>query len=174
MPLTAYGEEQARALQPVPASRQFALVLVSPLLRAWRTAALAGLAGAEAEPDLQEWDYGSCEGLTRDEIRRRDGADWDVWRNGPAGGETIEEVAGRVDRVLARVRVVLAASGGDADVVLVAHGHLLRLLATRWVALPPAAGSRLALGAAAYSILGWEHETAVVWRWNVASPLDGG
>ena len=55
-----------------------------------------------------------------------------------------------------------------------AHGHLLRLLAARWVALPPAAGSRLALGAAAYSILGWEHETAVVWRWNVASPLDGG
>jgi broad specificity phosphatase PhoE len=171
VPLTAYGESQARALQPELATRSFALVLVSPLQRAWRTAELAGLTGLQAEPDLQEWNYGACDGLTREQIRARYDADWDVWRSGPVGGETVQEVGARADRVLARLHEVFAGAGADGDVAVVAHGHLLRVLGARWVGLPPQAGSGLALGTAATCVLAIENGNPVIWRWNVASPL---
>ncbi|MDQ6649395.1 MAG: histidine phosphatase family protein [Actinomycetota bacterium] len=168
--LTPHGEQQARALRPMLEGRRFALVLVSPLARAWRTAELAGLPHPEPEPDLQEWDYGGYEGRTTAEIRReRPG--WNLWTDGvPPGatmaGEQAGDVGERLDRVLARARAAL----GDGDVALVAHGHSLRVTGARWVDLPAASGSLLALDTAAVCVLGFEHERAVIRQWNLPNP----
>jgi probable phosphoglycerate mutase len=168
VPLTEAGEAQARALAGVLAGERFALTLTSPLSRARRTAELAGLTGAEVDDDLAEWDYGPYEGRTSAEIRAELGRPWTIFDDGvPNGlGETIAQVAARTDRVLARVRPVLA--GGD-DVALVAHGHVLRVLAARWLGLPPEDGALLKLDAASVSRLGEEHERSVLTLWNSLS-----
>jgi probable phosphoglycerate mutase len=161
VPLTPAGRLRAQELGAELAVHRFAVVLCSPLLRARETAALAGFPDPIIDPDLREWDYGDYEGLTTDEIRAtRSG--WNLWREGGPGGETPEEVATRADRVLDRLR----AAGGD--VLAFAHGHILRVLTARWLAMPPAAGARFALAAGSLGVLGWERETEVVWRWNVA------
>jgi probable phosphoglycerate mutase len=138
----------------------FGQVLSSPLSRALETAQLAGFAErVETTDDLLEWDYGADEGRTTPEIRA-DRPGWSIWRDGPKDGETAAEVAGRVDRVIDRVRV------GDGDALVFAHGHVLRVLAARWLGEPPADGRLFALSTATLSILGWEREQAVVERWN--------
>ncbi len=173
VPLTARGEEQARLLAPELKGRRFALVLVSPALRARRTAELAGLTAGdgtapETDPDLWEWDYGGYEGITTVRIRE-DRPGWYLWRDGviPGGpghpGETIEQVGARVDRAIARVRPVLA---GDGDVAVVAHGHLLRVLTARWLGLPPQDGRLFRLDTGTISALGFEHGEPVILRWN--------
>jgi probable phosphoglycerate mutase len=172
IPLTSHGEDQARALRPGLQDRQFSLVLVSPLVRAWRTAELAGLPNPQPEPDLQEWDYGGYEGLTTPEIReQRPG--WDLWRDGvPPGeatpGESAADVGARLDRVLARARAAL--DGADGDVALVAHGHSLRVAGARWVDLPPQSGGILALETAAMCLLGVERDRPVLQLWNLPNP----
>ncbi len=138
---------------------EFSLTLCSPLIRARRTAELAELAGAESDADLLEWDYGDYEGRTTAEIRT-DRPGWNLFDDGVPGGETIEQVAGRVDRVIERV---LAQPG---DVVCIAHGHLLRVMAVRWLGLGPGAARYLALDPISVSVLGWEREQPVVERWN--------
>src|SRR5262249_2409652 len=130
LPLTEEGERAARAL--TLRDRSFALVLSSPRLRAREPCALAGLSG-EIDDDLAEFDYGSYEGLTTPEIRETR-PDWSLWRDGAPGGETPAQVGARVDRVIARC---LAAEG---DCALFAHGHVLRILAARWLELSPAEG----------------------------------
>ncbi len=154
------GEEQARALRPRLAGYRFATVLTSPLIRARRTSELAGLGpGSLVDPDLAEWDYGEYEGLTTAEIRReRPG--WDLFDDGCPGGEDADSVGRRVDRVIDRVRA------GSGDVACVAHGHVLRVLAARWVGLAAPAARALSLGPAALSELGWEREQAVITLWN--------
>jgi len=159
IPLTPVGEVQARSLAPRLAGWTFAEVLVSPLIRATETAELAGLGGAEVTPDLVEWDYGDYEGRTTADIREeRPG--WDLFVDGVPHGETIGQVADRVDRVIARVRA------GSGDVACVAHAHLLRILAVRWLDLAPADSRYLVLGPASISVLGWEREQAVIEHWN--------
>jgi len=161
VPLTPEGERQARRLGQTLAGRRLAAVLSSPRQRAVRTAELAGLPTTALDEDLVEWNYGDYEGITTPQIRQtRPG--WDLWRDGCPEGETPEQVGTRLDRVLARIRPLLA--GGD--VALVGHGHALRVLAARWIGLPPAAGGRLALDTATLSVLGYEHERQVVRRWN--------
>lgn len=160
VPLSALGEDQARALTPTLDGRRFALVLCSPLQRAWRTAALAGLTDVIPEPNLAEWDYGDYEGLTTKQIRELK-PDWSLWRDGVPGGETIEHVAKRAEAVLNRAR---AAHG---DVVLVSHGHLLRVLATCWLGLPAKDGALFSLDTATVSALGFEHDAPVIRRWNM-------
>jgi broad specificity phosphatase PhoE len=160
MPLTGRGREQARQAGRALRGMEFALVLVSPLRRARETLELAGLRGpAEVCDDLREWDYGEFEGRTTPEIRaERPG--WSLWRDGVVGGETIEEVGRRADRVVA----VLRAAAGDAAAV--AHGHILRVLAARWIELHPSAGSRLQLTTASISMLGHEHDSPTISLWN--------
>ena len=158
--LTDSGRLAASALTSRLAGRSFAGVLVSPLRRAWDTCELAGLAArSEPEPDLQEWDYGRYEGRTTADIRsERPG--WSIWTDGVPGGETLDEVAARADRVIARAQAM------DGTVALVAHGHLLRILAARWVGAKATFGSSLALGPASISVLGHERDTPVLLHWN--------
>jgi probable phosphoglycerate mutase len=128
--------------------------------RALDTARLAGFGDSvEVDPELHEWDYGRFEGLTTAEIRKSV-AGWTVWTHPIPDGETADEVAARVDRIIARVR----AAPGDA--VIFAHGHVLRVFAARWLGQPPTDGRLFALGTATVSVLGWEREVPVVERWN--------
>jgi broad specificity phosphatase PhoE len=168
VPLTDAGLAAAARLARVLATRQLAAAFSSPASRARLTAELAGLAGAQVDPDLQEWDYGGYEGLTSAQISvSRPG--WSLWRDGiiPGDaehpGETVEQVGARADAVLGRVRPLLA--GGD--VALVAHGHLLRVLTARWLWLAPDAGRLFRLDTGTMSLLGTEHEDPVISSWNV-------
>jgi broad specificity phosphatase PhoE len=169
IPLTPVGEQQVSRLRPLLDGHRFGLVLTSPMLRARRTAELLGLADPEVDPDLAEWDYGAYEGRTTDEISAELGQPWRIWTHsvpaGPSPGEDIERVAKRVDRVLARVRPVLAQG---QDVALVGHGHNLRVLAVRWLGLEPQAGAWLGLSAGSLCGLGYEHGCPVILYWNLS------
>lgn len=163
VPLTDVGRDAARAMRERLAGERFAAVLVSPLSRARETAELAGIGdGAQVRDDLVEFDYGDYEGITTADIRR-ERPDWYLWRDGTPGGETPDDVGVRVDRVIAEVLPLLA----DGDVALVAHGHVLRALAARWVEQPASFGGRLALETGAICTLGFEREVRVVTGWNV-------
>ncbi|WP_026875100.1 histidine phosphatase family protein [Jiangella gansuensis] len=160
LPLTPEGERAARSLTDRLATTSFGLVLSSPLTRARTTAVLAGFADPTIDDDLHEWRYGDYEGITTPQIRETD-PDWSLWTDGAPGGESPGEVAARTDRVVARVR------GDSAERVLIfAHGHILRVLAVRWLGLPAADGVHLRLETATVSVLGWERETPAVVRWN--------
>jgi broad specificity phosphatase PhoE len=160
LPLTPEGRTKAVALSGILRGRRFALVLTSPLQRASETCRLAGY-GAEAriEPDLREWDYGDYEGRTTAEIQK-EVPGWSVWVNGVPNGEAIETVAGRAEAVIARAIAV------NGDVALFAHGHILRILAARWLELSPECGRLFALATASVSTLGYERSTRVITRWN--------
>lgn len=166
VPLTPRGEELAREAATLLRGRTFAAVLTSPLVRARRTAELAGLAGAETEPRLVEWDYGGYEGLTTPEIRARVGYAWTVFANGvvpgETPGETVQDVAGRVRGVIDRVLPLLA----EGDVALVGHGHALRVLASVFLEQDPCFGAQLVLDAGSVSVLGHEHGVRAVQSWN--------
>ena len=159
VPLTAAGEAAARELAPRLAGEHFALVLTSPLERARRTAALAGFPDAEVDQDLVEWRYGDYEGVTTEEIREQVPG-WTVWTHPCPGGETAEEVAARLDRVVTRCRKA------RGDVLLVGHGHALRALAARWLEQPVAEGRIFRLDTGTVSVLGHERETPVLVHWN--------
>jgi probable phosphoglycerate mutase len=168
LPLTKTGEEQAVALGRRLAGRRFALVMTSPRIRAVTTARLAGLEGAIVDADLAEWDYGDFEGLTTPQIQL-EVPGWSIWTGPWPNGETPQQVAERADRVVERIR---AAAGPGETAVVVAHGHLLRVLAARWLAAPPDTGRWLALGTASLSELSWEHATPVIEHWNDESHLE--
>lgn len=158
VPLIAEGHKQAAALvRPLDAHR-FALVLTSPLVRARDTARIAGFADAEVEPDLVEWDYGDYEGRTTVEIQgERPG--WSLWVDGVPGGEEIDDVGTRVQRVIDRT------VAADGDVLLFAHGHVLRILTAVALELGPRAGARFALRTAGLGVIGWEHDYRSLTRW---------
>jgi probable phosphoglycerate mutase len=151
LPLTEHGERQAPALAPFLAGLRTELVLTSPLRRARRTAELAGFE-AEIEPDLSEWDYGTLEGRTEQEIGGALGTPWSIWNasGGPSPGEALADITVRADRVLRRIEPQMKKGG---DVLLFAHGHLLCILAVRWLGLPPQAAAAFALSPASASVL---------------------
>ena len=160
LPLLPEGEEQARATGSLLANIDFSLVLCSPMQRARRTCELAGLLDcAVTENDLQEWDYGDYEGVTTPKIRETVPG-WTVWSGICPNGETIEQVSNRADRVIERVR------NESGNVIVFAHGHILRVLTARWCELDPVEGQRFILDPATLSILGWERETPAVRQWN--------
>jgi broad specificity phosphatase PhoE len=159
LPLTDVGEEVARGLPAKLAGTDFALVLTSPRQRARRTAELAGFADAEVDEDLVEWGYGDYEGITTAEIRETVPG-WTVWQHPTPGGETPDQVAARLDRVIERVRAV------DGRALVFGHGHALRVLAARWIQQPPDEGRFFRLDTATVSVLGFERDNPVLLRWN--------
>jgi broad specificity phosphatase PhoE len=168
VPLTEAGRDAAAGLAHALAGRHIVATFSSPASRAADTAELAGLPSPLLEPNLQEWDYGGYEGLTSAQIRQRQ-ADWYLWRDGVIAGdadhpgETAEHVGARADAVLGRATPLLA----RGEVALVAHGHLLRVLAARWLGLEPAAGRYFRLDTGTLSFLGYEHDEPVISAWNV-------
>jgi probable phosphoglycerate mutase len=165
LPLTETGVAQATALADRLARERFAAVFTSPRQRARETCRIAGLErDAVVSDDLAEWDYGAYEGRTTDDIRGEEPG-WTVWTAEVRGGEALADVGRRVDRVIeAALRV-------EGDVALFGHGHCLRILAARWIGLPPDAGALLELSTATLSRLGWEREQRVVEVWNDGSHL---
>jgi probable phosphoglycerate mutase len=172
IPLTARGKAIAAALAPTFAGRKFAAVFTSPAERAVQTADLAlgpAAVSAKPDPDLWEWDYGGYEGLTTAQIRQQQPG-WYLWRDGVIPGdadhpgETADAVGERTDRVLSRVRPLLA----DGDVVLVAHGHVLRVLTARWLGLEPVGGKLFRLDTGTVSTLATEHDEPVICTWNTS------
>lgn len=159
LPLTPNGEAAARALRPLLEEACFDQVFTSPLQRACRTAVLAGITNARIDSDLVEWDYGEYEGMTRDQIRENNPG-WTVWRSGAKGGESPQQVSERADRLIAKYR------GLEGRLLLVAHGHILRSLAARWVDEPVALGEKLPLDTATVSVLAFDRGTPVLQRWN--------
>jgi probable phosphoglycerate mutase len=160
IPLTQSGRAAAKLLGPVLVEQKFAVVLVSPLRRARQTCALAGLGAiATIDTDLCEWNYGKYEGLTPAQIRTT-APGWLIFRDGCPGGESPTEVGARVDRLIARIRTI----GGP--VALFGHGHLLRVLASRWIGLPVSCGSHFLLHPASLSVLGDYHGMGAIERWN--------
>jgi probable phosphoglycerate mutase len=150
IPLTAHGEDEARALAPYFGKIAFTRVLTSPRQRARRTCELAGLgAAAEVEPNLAEWGYGEYEGLTPAEIDERQPG-WVVFRDGCPGGETPQQVSDRADRLLQSLRTL------KGNVALFTHGHIGRALAVRWIGLPIATGPLFGLSTASIGILGYD------------------
>jgi broad specificity phosphatase PhoE len=162
IPLTAAGETAARALAPRLGVRPGTAVWSSPSGRATATCALAGFgARRTVKPDLAEWDYGAYEGrTTREILAERPG--WRLFRDGCPGGEAAADVGARADRVIAELRAL------DADVLVFSSAHALRVLAARWIGLPPEAGALLVLGTAGISLLGYEHDRdePVLRGWN--------
>ncbi|MFJ7899695.1 histidine phosphatase family protein [Streptomyces sp. NPDC096198] len=170
VPLTENGREQARRLAPLIARHHIASAFVSPMLRARETARLAGIGGARVDVDLSEWDYGGYEGVTTVEIHRTQ-PDWFLFTDGVAPGppehpgESPEQVGERADRMIAKIDAALAE--GEGSVVVVSHGHFLRVLTARRLGLSPAAGALFQLSTGTMSRLGTEHRRHVVAGWNV-------
>lgn len=168
LPLTERGREAATALAPLLAEQAFALVLTSPLKRARETCELAGLGDrAQVERDLLEWNYGEYEGLTNTEIQERTSG-WMLFTDGAPGGEGPGDVSRRVDRVIGRAR----ATAGN--VIMVAHGHVLRALAARWLGLPVAAGRHFQLDTGTVNVLSSYRGAPAIKRWNAPVALSPG
>ncbi|MBA2380583.1 MAG: histidine phosphatase family protein [Chloroflexi bacterium] len=167
IPLTDIGRGQARLLGTTLAGRTFSRVFSSPLARASETARLAGFVNrVELDPELQEWDYGVYEGRRRLDIVK-DEPGWTVWSHPIRDGESLADLGARADRVIER----LLPLGGD--VLVFAHGHILRVLAARWIEQPAVVASRLELWTATVSELGWEADRRVIEVWNSAAHLAG-
>jgi probable phosphoglycerate mutase len=170
LPLLPAGRRQAERLAEILHPDEFETVLSSPLRRARETCELAGF-GERAEicQDLREWDYGEYEGLTTPQIRKQR-PDWVLWRDGCPGGESPAEVGARADSVLDLLGASRPAGQSDQGAkpaILFAHGHILRVLAARWIELEVEGGSRLVLKAGALGMLGHEREVRVLEGWNV-------
>lgn len=172
VPLTPEGERAARAVAPY-LPRDPALVLCSPLQRAQRTAQLAGLTVTRTDPDLLEWDYGAWEGRTTAQIRQELGEPaWTIWDEPIPAGQTPGEQLGDIrDRTARVIRACLPFIERGEQCVLVAHGHVLRILTATWLGLDPVAGRLLALDPSTISTLGHEHEQRVIRTWNAGVPL---
>ena len=163
IPLTAQGEDEARALQPWVSKVEFSHVFVSPRQRARRTCELVGLGrAAEVEPDLMEWDYGDYEGIRSSDIKKQRPS-WNIFYDGCPHGETPDQVGERADRLIARLNIM------SGNIALFSHGHFGPSLAARWIRLPVEQAQHLQLGTASMSILGYNPshpDIRVIALWN--------
>lgn len=166
IPLTKNGEENAKRLGERLRSSTFEAVYSSPLLRAKRTCELAGFgARVQIDPDLVEWDYGNYEGRTLSEIHK-ERPDWNIFRDGCPAGESIKDISMRADRVVSRLKEI-----DKGNVLLFSHGHMLRILAVRWLALRAEEGRLFVLAPTSLSILGYDHNLnePAISLWNQPS-----
>ncbi|MBY2911685.1 histidine phosphatase family protein [Rhizobium leguminosarum] len=162
IPLTANGEAAARKLADRLAGLSFSAVWSSPSERARKTCALAGFGwGAVMKDDLAEWDYGAYEGITTKAILA-DRPGWQLFRDGCPKGEFAADVGARADAVIHALRQTAG------TILIFSSSHFLRVLAARWLGLPPEDGSRFVLDTASISVLGYEHDLTepVIRRWN--------
>jgi broad specificity phosphatase PhoE len=160
IPLTDNGRRLAERMRPALAKEAFALVLCSPMQRSRETCELAGLGhSAVIDADLVEWNYGEYEGLMAKQIHET-APGWLIFRNGCPGGEAPEQVAARADRVIAR------AHAAEGDVALFAHGHVLRVLAARWIGLPAGGGQHFLLDTGTLCVLSYYRDIPAVKVWN--------
>jgi probable phosphoglycerate mutase len=169
IPLLEDGRGMAMQLREALRRWNFSAVWTSPLSRASETSALAGYGEvAELRADLMEWDYGTFEGKTKDEIRATS-PNWTLWTDGVPCGETARDVGARADRVISEARSV------EGNVLVFAHGHLLRVLTARWLGLPPTEGRLFTLGTASISVLGFDSDgdQPVLQLWNDTTHLRG-
>ena len=178
IPLTEHGRERAVELRDYLNGKKFAAVFTSPMQRARETCAIAGYGDvAVVEPGLMEWNYGEAEGKTTPEMRAIHGPDWSVWSSPIIGGESVEAVGERADKVIAESLAAAASQPGSENpdpghpkpsqaVALFAHAHILRILAARWIGLDAVGGKLFGLGTGSVSVLGFERETQVVLKWN--------
>jgi broad specificity phosphatase PhoE len=158
LPLLPEAMPKLRALKP-HLKHPFVQVICSPLLRARQTAKILGFDNPELDDNLMEWNYGDYDGKTKDDIQKLVPR-WSIWKEGVPGGETLEQVAQRARKVIERAQSL------NGDVALIAHGHILRILATCWLGVPPLEAEYFALAAGAVSILGYENEIPVLAQWN--------
>jgi broad specificity phosphatase PhoE len=168
LPLDGTGLGQARALQQPLSRWSFSAVFCSPLQRARATCTASGFdERVEVDPDLREWNYGDFEGKTAADIRRlRPG--WNLWDDGVVNGESLADLSARADRVVARLH------GERGTVAVFAHGHLLRVLASRWIGQEALLGRLLYLSTASISVVGWEHDWPSIRLWNETAHLGSG
>jgi probable phosphoglycerate mutase len=160
IPLTDNGRRLAERMRSALARETFALVLCSPMQRARETCELAGFGNMTAiDDDLVEWNYGKYEGLTPKQIHET-APGWLIFRDGCPGGEAPEQVGARADRVITRVRAA------EGDVALFAHGHVLRVLAARWIGLSAAGGQHFLLDTGTLCILSYYGDVPAVKVWN--------
>jgi broad specificity phosphatase PhoE len=163
LPLTPRGEEEARALRPFLRPIPFARVFASPRQRAQQTCALTGIAGRiEIEPDLAEWNYGEYEGRRSDSIRA-ERPNWEIFADGCPGGESPAEISARADRLILKLRAL------EGDIALFTHGHIGRVITTRWMAAPLTLGRNLAMATASVSVMSYDDrhpDTPVLELWN--------
>jgi len=159
IPLLPESEPVLKALVPHIQQHRFELVLSSPLRRAIQTATLVGFKSFERDDNLMEWNYGLYDGKTKDDIQMIVPG-WSIWTHGVPQGETLEEVAARARHVIERAQTV------SGDVALIAHGHLLRILASCWLGVDPSHAEHLALSPGSVSILGYENDYPVLTQWN--------
>jgi broad specificity phosphatase PhoE len=171
LPLNERGVERARAIGQRLKRFAFVKVFTSPLQRASKTCQLAGFGedAAQVDPDLVEWDYGRYEGkLTRDILKDQPG--WEIFRDGCPDGESSQDVATRADRFIARVRAI------QGDVLAFSSAHIIRMIAARWLGLPPGAGRFFFCRPASVGVLAFEHssrEEPIISMWNyVVQPRD--
>jgi broad specificity phosphatase PhoE len=167
LPLTTRGESDAVKLGTRLHGLSVDLILCSPLKRAAQTCALAGFeSAAKLDADLVEWDYGQYEGRTSADIQR-ESPDWQLFRDGCPGGESLAQIGARVDRVVQQVRQL------SGNALLFSSGHFLRIFTARWLGLEPAAGKYLTLSTTSLSVLGYEHALSqpVIQSWNDTSHL---
>jgi broad specificity phosphatase PhoE len=162
LPLTENGRKQAAIAAEKLADEHFDLVLCSPLIRARQTAEIAGFGEtADVCDNLVEWNYGEYEGLTTPEIWERHDPDWNLWRIGCPEGESPSQIGARVDAALERFAQI------EGDGLAIAHGHVLRVLAARYLGMEVAAGAHFKLATAAIGVLGHERATPTIDRWSV-------
>lgn len=166
MPLTPEGQEQALSARAPLSGVDFDLVLTSPLQRARRTAELVGFPDAVIEPNAVEWDYGDYEGINSAEVRAKNPG-YLIWDSGVPNGETLAQVAARADAIVDRVRAPQADGSTVDNVLLVAHGHFLRILTARWLGLDAGEGRHFMLGTAKVCTLGWDKLTPAVEQWGL-------
>jgi broad specificity phosphatase PhoE len=168
LPLTPRGESNARALGERLKGHRFARVFTSPSERAMRTCELSGFAGqATIDHDLAEWNYGDYEGLRSADIHAIH-PNWDPFRDGFPGGESLDEIGSRAARVIGRIRPL------NGLVILFSSGHFLRFLAARWLGLSPQSARYFLLSTSSLSTLTYEHNQAhpVIGLWNDTSHVE--